>query len=128
MAILDAVRLIGCCAKSSLSVSLIIRIIPLEPDNAAVAFKREYVRSDAIQKPTVVTDDDGAAREVFERLFERTHRVDIQVVGRLVEQENVRAFLQHLRQMNTITLAARKRSRFFLLVCAGEVETCDVSA
>src|SRR5205823_12754195 len=100
MAILDAMRLVGCRAEPRLSISFVIRIIPLEPDHAAVAFKREDVCGDAIQKPTVVADDDGASGEIFERLFERTHRVDIQVVGRLVEQENVRAFLQHLRQMN----------------------------
>jgi hypothetical protein len=34
----------------------------------------------------LVADDDGAAGEVEQRLFERSKRVDVEVVGRLVEQ------------------------------------------
>jgi hypothetical protein len=38
------------------------------------------------RKKAVVADDDGAAGEVEQRLFERSKRVDVEVVGRLVEQ------------------------------------------
>jgi hypothetical protein len=39
------------------------------------------------RKKAIVADDDGAAGEVEQRLFERPQHVDIEVVGRLVEQQ-----------------------------------------
>ena len=50
----------------------------------------------------VVADHDGAAGEIFERLFERGERLRVEVVGRLVEEEHVRARLQHLGRMHAV--------------------------
>jgi hypothetical protein len=44
------------------------------------------VSGDAVQEEAVVADDDGAAREVEQRLLKRAQRVDVEVVGRFVEQ------------------------------------------
>jgi len=94
------------CTKSSLSISLVFRIVAVKPNNLAVAFKGKHMSRDPIEKPTIMRDHDRAPCEVLQRFFERAPCVHIQVVGRFVEQQNVRAFFQHLREMDTIALAA----------------------
>jgi hypothetical protein len=74
------------------------------------------VRGDAVEEPAVVADDDGAAGEVEQRLLERPQRVDVEVVGRLVEQQQVAAGAQQLGQVHAVALAARERAHLLLLV------------
>ena len=73
-----------------------------------------------------MADDDGAAGKIFERFFERTHRVDVEIVGRLVEQNDVGTGFQHFRQMNAVAFAARKLADEFLLIGAREIELRNV--
>ena len=84
-------RLIGRGAQAPLPVGLVVLVVALEPDHLAVALEREHVRRDAVEEPAIVADDDRAAGEVEQRLFERAQRVDVEVVGRLVEQQQVAA-------------------------------------
>src|SRR5216117_4427177 len=49
-------------------------------------------------------------------------RVDVEVVGRLVEQKEVPAAAQELRQVEAVPLAAREVLHLLLLVGAGEIE------
>ena len=58
-------RLVGILAQSRFAIRFVIRIVPLKPHHFAFAFKSQNIRGDAIQKPAVVADDDGAASEVF---------------------------------------------------------------
>jgi hypothetical protein len=69
-----------------------------------------------------VADHHGAAREVEQRVFQRAQRLDVEVVGRLVEQQHVAARLQHLGQVDAVALAARELADLLLLVGALEVE------
>ena len=71
---------------------------------------------------------DGAAGEVEQRLLERAQRVDVEVVGRLVEQQHVGARLQHLGEMHAVALAARELADLLLLVGALEVEQRAIGA
>jgi hypothetical protein len=64
-------RSIGFGAKPPLSIRFVVLIIPLEPHNAALAFEREHVRGNAIEKPPIVTDDDRTAGVIEQRFFER---------------------------------------------------------
>ncbi len=64
------------------------------------------MRGDAVEEPAVVADHDHAAREVEKRFLQRAQRVDVEIVRRLVEQQDVRPGLQHLRKMDPVTLAA----------------------
>src|SRR5207302_9106918 len=73
-------------------------------------------------------DDDRASGETLECLFERSECVDVEIVRWFVEQENVRTFLEHLRQMHAIALAAGENANLLLLILAGEVESRDVRA
>src|SRR5947209_2065608 len=84
LTVLDAVRLRGVVAESRAFVLFVVREVALEPDDAAVALEGEYVRCDAVEKPAVVADDDGAASEVFQSFFESAHRVHVEVVCRLI--------------------------------------------
>src|ERR1700688_3966140 len=92
----------------------------------AVAFESQHVGGDAVEKEAVVADDDGAAGEIEQRLFERAQRVDVEVVGRLVEPEQGRAALPHLGEMHAVALAAGELANLLLLVRALEVEGADI--
>ena len=81
---------------------------------------------DAIEKPAVVADDDGATAEVLQRLFQGPEGVDVQVVGGLVQQNHVGPFPQHLGQMNAVALTAGQGADLFLLLGAREVESRHV--
>ena len=80
-----------------LLVFLVIGEVALEPLDMAVVLEGEHVGGDAVEEKAIVADDHGAAGEVEQRLFERPQRVDVEVVGRLVEQQQVRAALARER-------------------------------
>src|SRR5579871_4017042 len=82
----------------------------------------------AVEEPAVVRDDHGAAGEVEKRLFERAQRVDVEVVRRLVEKQDVAARTQELREMDAVPLAAGEVADTLLLVAALEVEPARVLA
>jgi hypothetical protein len=58
--------LAGGGAESSFVVFFVFRIIAVEEKDFALAFKRQNVRADSIQKPAVVADDDNAAGKVLQ--------------------------------------------------------------
>src|SRR5437773_858891 len=103
-------------------------VVALEPAHAAVALEDEEMRRDAVEEPAVVADHHDAAREVEKRFLQRAQRVDVEIVRRLVEQQHVRARLQHLREMDAVALAAREISDALLLVGPAEIERRDVRA
>ena len=109
-------------------VLFVILEIAFEPFDMAVAFEGQDVRGDAVEEPAVMADDDGAAGEILQRLFQRAQRIDVEIVGRLVEQQHVGAGLQHLGQMHAVALAARQRADLLLLVGALEVERRAIAA
>src|SRR5215216_5729465 len=96
-------------AEAAMPVRLVILVVALEPDDAAVAFEREDVRGDAIEEPAVVADHHGAPRVIEQRLFEGTQRIDVEIVRRLVEQQQIGSSLQQLGEVYAIPLAARQR-------------------
>src|SRR5438067_2482586 len=109
-------------------VLLILLEIALEPLDMAVALESQDVGRDAIEEPAIVADDHGATGEILQRLLKRAQRVDVEVVGGLVEQEDVGAGLEHLGEMHTVPLAARKLTDLLLLVGALEIEIAAIGA
>src|SRR5256712_3579919 len=108
---------------------LLVRlVVALEPAHSAVALEDQHVRRDAIQEPAVVADDHDASREVEQRLFERAQRVHVQIVRRLVEQEDVAARTKQLGQVDSVSLAAGEIADPFLLVGAAKSERRGVRA
>ena len=113
-------------AEAAFAVGLIGLVIALEPFDMAVAFEGQDMRRDPVEEPAVVADDDGAAGEIVERLFQRAKRVDVEIVCRFVKQQQVGAALQHPRQMDPVALATRQLADAFLLVAALEIELPDI--
>ena len=99
-------RLVGGGAETSPAVCLIVGVVSFEPDGAALSFESQNMCGDAVEKPAVVADDDGASCKMFNRFFKGAERVYIEIVGRLIEEQNVRALLQHLREVHSIPFAA----------------------
>src|SRR5690349_25178226 len=81
---------------------------------------------DAVEEPAVVADNDRAAGEILERLLERAQGADVEVVGRLVEQDHVGAGLEHLGEMHAVALAAREQ--IGRASCRERVEMAGVAA
>jgi len=123
MPVFDPVRLVRGGAETRLPVPFVLGIVAVEPDHPALSLEGEDMGGDPVEKPAVMADDDGAAGKVLDRLFERPHGVHIQVVGRLVEEDDVRPLAEHARQVQPVPLAAGKHPYPLLLIVAGKVET-----
>src|SRR5688572_13274597 len=124
--VLDAVRLVGVGAELLAADGLVLAEVALEPAHLAVALEGEHVGGDAVEEPAVVADDHRAAGVGVERVLQRPQRVDVEVVGGLVEQQDVAALLQQLGQVHPVALSAGEHADLLLLVAALEVERGDV--
>ena len=82
--VFDAVG--GRIASLRLFPRLVFAVRAFVIDHLRVALEREDVRGDTVEEPAVVRNHDSAAGEILEALLQRTQRVDIDVVGRLVQQ------------------------------------------
>ncbi len=102
--------------------------IALEPLDMAVPFECENMRGEPVQEEAVVADDYGAAGEILERRLEARQRLHVEIVRRLVEQDQIPALLQHLGQVHAVSLAARKLPHLLLLVRPLEVEPAAIGA
>src|SRR5262245_51857959 len=109
-------RPVGLRTEPPTTIGFIVLVIALEPYDAAVTFESEHVCRDAIEEPAVVADHHGTACVVDERFFERAERVDVQVVGWLVEQRQIRTALQQLGQVYPIPFTAGQRTDLSLLL------------
>ncbi len=65
--------------------------VALEPRHLRVALEGQHVGGDTVQEPAVVGDHHRAAGEFQQRVLQRAQRVDVEVVGGLVEQQQVAA-------------------------------------
>ena len=66
-----------------------------------------HVRAHAVQKMTVMRDDHHGAVARVENVFQPADGVDVEVVGRLVQQQDVRVGEQCLRQQHAQLEAGR---------------------
>src|ERR1700730_7191143 len=118
----DAVRLLRLGAKTPLAVGLVGLVVALEPDHPRVALEGEDVGGDAVEEPAVVADHHCAAGEGQQGLLDRAQGVDVEVVGGLVEQQEVAARLERACKMQPVALASREVLDPLLLVRPLEVE------
>ena len=77
-------------------------IVAFMPNNFAVAFEGKDVGSHAVQKPSIVTDDNRATTEVKESFLQGAECIDVKVVGRFIQKEEVTTILEQLGQMNAV--------------------------
>ena len=114
--------LFGAHAEPLAPLGLVIREVPFEPHHLGLVLEGEHVGCDAIEEPPVVADDHSAARELEERILEGSQGVDVEIVRRLVEQQDIAPLGQHLRQLDSVPLAPRELAHQFLLIGAFETE------
>jgi hypothetical protein len=83
------------------------------------------VRGDVVEEAVVVRDHDHRAGETPQELLEPADRQDVQVVGRLVEQQHVGRACQHLRQQHAQLEAAGQRGERLPVHLGGQAETLE---
>ena len=86
----------------------IIVEVALERRHGAVGDQPQPVRHQVDQMGIVADQHDGAG-VVVDRLHQRLTGVDVEVVGRLVQDQNVRPGIAHQRQQQPRLFAAGKR-------------------
>src|SRR5258706_6906301 len=128
LAVGDAVRPRSLGAQPVDLVLLVRLEVALEPEPARTALPGQDVGRDTVKEPAVVAGDHRAARELKQRILQRREGLDVQVVGRLVEQEQVAALLEGERQVHPVPLAPRHDAGQLLLVTALEPERRDIRA
>ena len=85
-------------------VHFVIRIVAIEEEHVAIAFKCKDMGANAVEEPAVVADDHSTASKRFQTFLKRTERVHVDVVGRFVEQQHVALLLQSKRQLQAVAL------------------------
>ena len=98
-------------------------VVTVDEAPLAIPFEGKDVGSRLVQEIPVVADDDGAAREVLDGLFEHLQRRDIEIIRGLIEDEEVAAVAQHLGDLHAVALPSRDYTDRLLLVLASEVES-----
>jgi hypothetical protein len=61
-------------------------VVALEPNDFAVALKGEDVGGNAVEEPPVMANDHRATPEVGQAFLEGAQGVDIEIIGRLIEE------------------------------------------
>ncbi len=94
-------------SKSTPSISLILGIAPLEPDDGALTFKRQNMGGDPIEEPAVMTDHNHRASKIFDGLLQCSKGVHIEVIRRFVQKKDIGSFLEHPCEVDTVSLSPR---------------------
>ena len=79
-------RLVGVDPEPLFAIGFVVAEVPFEPADLGLALEGQHVGGDPVEEPAVVADDHRTAGEGEERFFEGPQGVDIEVVGRFVEQ------------------------------------------
>ncbi len=90
--VFDPVGLIRIHAQTPFFILFVFAEIPLEPEGAALPFEGQDMGGHPVQEPAVMADDHGAAGEVLQGGLQRPQGVDVQVVGGLVQKQDVGPF------------------------------------
>ena len=124
--VLDAMRMIGFVAQPLVPLDFVHLIVALEPDDAAVPLEGQDVRGVRSRNQRSWLETITQPAEILNRLFQRPQRIDVEVVGRLVQQHHVAARPQQFRQVDAVAFAARQLADELLLVLPFEVEPADI--
>src|SRR6478672_649406 len=96
---------------------------PRQLADLAVTEQGQLLVGHALEEVAVVRDDDEGARPAVEDVLERGEGLDVEVVGGLVEDEDVRLGQQQARQLESAPLTTAEVPDARLLPPAGEAET-----
>jgi hypothetical protein len=75
----------------------------------------ERLGPDAANPAKSVGDDHRAAGELEQRVLQRAQRLDVEVVRRLVEEEQVAALLEGQREVEAVALTTGEHAGLLLL-------------
>ena len=87
--ILKPLWLVGGNAETFAALLFVGLVIPFAPMDVGVSFKGENMGSDSVEEPAIMADHHDTADEVQDRLFQRTQGINIKIVRRFVEQQQV---------------------------------------
>ena len=73
----------------------------------AVALGGDHARHNAVEEVAVVADQQDGAGIVVQQLLQQIQRFEVEIVGRLVEHQDVGWLGQHAGEQQSRTLAAR---------------------
>ena len=72
-------------------------------------FERERAGHDVVEEHAIVADEQHRAVELADQLLEQLQRLDVEIVGRLVEHQHVGRPREQPREQQPVALAARQR-------------------
>ena len=107
---------VGLIAEALVTISFVVREVSFEPAHHRIPLKGQHVRRNAVKEPAVVANHYGAAGKAQQTVFERAERVDVEVVGWFVQEQNVAATAQDLGQLHAVALTTGELSDLLLLV------------
>ena len=94
----DAMRTSSLLAKSLNTIGLVSLKVALKPEPLTwvlvVALPRKDVRSNAVLEPTVVAGYHRTSWEALKRILKAFQRLNIEVIGRLVQKQEVSTLLK----------------------------------
>ena len=94
--ILQPLRLHRIRSQAPDLIRLVVFEIAFEPFDPGLALEGQDMGAEAIQEEAVVADHHGAAGKVLDGVLQRAEGFDVQIVGRLVEQQHVAAAAKHV--------------------------------
>ncbi len=104
-------------------------LAPLGPrageEARAAGLELEHRRADGLQEPAVVRDEDDGGVEREQRLLQPLQGLDVEVVGRLVEEQQVGLGGQGAGQRGAGQLPAGERLQLAVEVGVGEAQAVD---
>ena len=86
-----------------------VLVVAARVDDGLARLELDDVAADRAQKVAIVRDQHERLGPLAQALLEVLGGVDVEVVGRLVEEQQIRLFEQHLGQLEAAALAARQR-------------------
>ena len=93
-----------------------------------VGLDLDHAGGQLVNKPAVVRDDDQRAGEALEPLDQRLDRLEVEVIGRLVEDQHVGFDNTQAAKYQSGGLAARQRAESLVDIVAGKEHQCQLAA
>ena len=120
--LLLALRVLGLDARADLRLGHHHVIVAAGIGDDGLVVDVGGVGADRVEEVAVVRDDDERPLVALEKAFEPVNRVEVQVVGGLVEQERGGRSEERLRQQHPHLLAALQLGHLALVQFVGDVE------
>jgi len=89
---------------------------------AGLAAQFQYARPQSTQERAIVRDEDHGAFKVLERSDQHFLRGQVEMVGRLVQHQEIRRIVEHAGHGEARLLAARERTDLLIHVVAGKLK------